>query len=343
MKKTALVTLGLLVFVSIVLAQGRQAAPSTNPDTPFKLANLAGAELGKPAIAVKDRVYDLERANAWAAQQYRLSAVQMPKTALAIIEQYDQLKPRMYQIANALAAASPDFGVMPDSAKFMAPILYPWNLLAVAVNYRAHGQEMNREITTDYDKEAPFIFAKSPKAGLIGPGDSVIIPEGRERIDWEVEQAVIIGRKAKNVRKDQAGNYIFGYGLILDISDRGGQPRKSPLFNVDWFAGKSRDGFAPMAAYIVPAEFLKSHGELRLKLSVNGQVMQDSNTSYMVHNVEDLVAFISSIQTLEPGDIIASGTPEGVGNGRKPPVFLKRGDVITAEIEGIGAIKTPVK
>lgn len=342
MRKTAAVVVCVLVLCSLAVSQSRPA-PSTNPDTPFKLANLAGAERGKPALLVKDRVYELNRANAWATQQFRLSTVQMPKNNVELIEQYDQLKPSLYQIANALAAAAPDFGVVPDSAKFMAPILYPWNLLAVAVNYRAHGQEMNREIITDYDKEAPFIFAKSSKAGLISPGDSVVIPEGRERIDWEVEQAIIIGHKAKNVRRDQADNYIFGYGVILDISDRGSQPRKSPLFNVDWFAGKSRDTFAPMAAYIVPAEFLKNHGELRLKLAVNGQVMQDSNTSNMVHNVEDLVAYISSIQTLEPADIIASGTPEGVGNGRKPPIFLKHGDVITAEIEGIGAIRTPVK
>ena len=152
-----------------------------------------------------------------------------------------------------------------------------------------------------------------------------------------------MGKKAKNVRKEQAGNYIFGYGLMLDISDRGGQTRQSALFNADWFVGKSRDTFAPMGAYIVPAEFLPKHNELNLKLAVNGKEMQNSNTSFMMRNVESLVQFITSIQSLEPGDIIATGTPEGVGNARKPPVYLKSGDVITAEIEGIGSIRTPVK
>jgi 2-keto-4-pentenoate hydratase/2-oxohepta-3-ene-1,7-dioic acid hydratase in catechol pathway len=337
----AVITLGFFMF-SNLSSQGGQA-PSTNPDTPFKLANLAGAERGKPAIAVNDRVFELERVNTWTTERYRLSAVTMPRTNLELVEQYDRLKPRLYQIANALASDAPDFGISANSAKFMAPILYPWNLLAVAVNYRAHGEEMARNIGVDYDKDPPFVFAKSPKAGLIGPGDTVLIPEGREKIDWEIEMAVIMGKKAKNVKKDQAGNYIFGYGLILDMSDRGGQTRQSPLFNADWFVGKSRDTFAPMGAYVVPAEFLPNHNELNLKLAVNGREMQNSNTSFMMRNVESLVQFITSIHSLEPGDIIATGTPEGVGNARKPPIYLKSGDVITAEIEGIGSIRTPVK
>jgi acylpyruvate hydrolase len=267
----------------------------------------------------------------------------MPPTILELIEQYDRLKPRIYQIANALNAAAPDFGISNNAAKFTAPVLYPWNLLAVAVNYRAHGEEMSRTIGVDYDKDPPFVFAKSPKACLLAPGETVVIPEGREKVDWEIELAAIIGKKAKNIRKEDAGNYIFGYGLILDISDRAAQVRQSPLFNADWFNGKSRDGFGPMGPYVVPAEFLPNHNSLNLQLEVNGKVMQQSNTSYMMRNVESLVQFITSIQTLEPGDIIATGTPEGVGNARKPPIYLKSGDVITAEIEGICSIRTPFK
>lgn len=317
--------------------------PSTKPDTSFKLANLPGAERGRPAIVVHDRIFELNRANTWVCEAFKLSPVEMPRTVLELIERYDQLKPRIYQIANSLAAASPDFGVSASDTRFMPPVLYPWNLLAVAVNYRAHGEEMSRTIGVDYDKDPPFVFAKSPKACLLAPGDTVTIPEGREKIDWEIEMAAIIGKRAKNVRKEDAGNYIFGYGLILDISDRAAQVRQSPLFNADWFNGKSRDGFAPMGPYIVPAEFLPDHNALNLRLEVNGQVMQNSNTSYMMRNVESLVQFITSIQTLEPGDIIATGTPEGVGNARKPPIYLKSGDVITADIEKICSIRTPLK
>lgn len=337
------VILVVILALPIALSQNRPAPLSDRPDTPFKIANLAGAPHGRPAIVVKDRIYDLQRANTLVARQSGLPALELPDTTLGLIEQYDRLKARLYQIANYLSTRTVDFAQAPQQAKFLAPILYPWNLLAVAINYREHGAEMDRPLDADYVKDTPFVFAKSPKAGIIGPGEPVIIPEGRDRIDWEIELAVIIRKRAKNVRKEQAGDYIFGYGLILDMSDRGGMPRKNPLFNADWFTTKSRDRFAPMAAYIVPGEFLKNHGKLNLKLSVNGQVMQDFNTEHMVHNVEDLVQFISSIQTLEPGDVIATGTPPGVGSGRNPPIFLKRGDMITAEIEGIGSIRTPVQ
>jgi 2-keto-4-pentenoate hydratase/2-oxohepta-3-ene-1,7-dioic acid hydratase in catechol pathway len=345
MRRPFTVAVAVLVAACVVstpaLSQAR--GPSRNPDTPFKLASLAGAPRGTTAIVVNDRIYDLARANAWATQQHRLATVAIPRTMLELIEQYDRVKPRLYQIANAIGVSPPSFGVTESAARFVAPILYPWNLLAVAVNYRAHGEEMARTIGVDYDKDPPFVFAKSAKAGLIGPGDTVRMPAGREKIDWEVELAIIMGKKAKNVSKADAGNYIFGYGLMLDISDRGGLTRQSPLFNADWFVGKSRDTFAPMAAYIVPAEFLADHNSLNLKLAVNGQEMQSSNTSFMMRNVESIVSFITSIHTLEPGDIIASGTPEGVGNARKPPVYLKSGDVITAEIQKIGNIRTPVK
>lgn len=342
MKKSLLFVVGLAAAVALV-ALAQNPMPSANPETPFKLANLEGGVRGRPAIVINDAIFDLDRAIAWATEQYRLPAVDMPKSVLEIIENYDRLKPRLYQLANALKGAPPNFAQRPDQARFMPPVLYPWNLLAVAVNYRAHGEEMGRQITSDYANDPPYVFAKSPKAGLIATGEAYVIPEGRDKIDWEVEMAVIIGRQARGVSKERAGDYIWGYGLILDISDRAAQERKNPQFNADWFAGKSRDRAAPMGPYIVPAEFMKNHGNVKLKLAVNGQVMQEDTTRNMVHNTEDLVQFITSIQTLEPGDIIATGTPPGVGNARKPPVYLKRGDVITAEIEGIGSIRTPVK
>ena len=230
-----------------------------------------------------------------------------------------------------------------SEARLLAPILYPWNLLAVAVNYRQHGSEMGRELDEDYQMDAPFVFAKSPKASIIADGEAVVLPEGRDRIDWEVELAVVIGSKAKNVPLQEARNYIFGYTLMLDISDRGGRQRNDPQFNADWFSAKSQDRFAPLGPYIVPAEFVQDPQALNLKLAVNGEVMQDYNTRFMVHGVYDLVSYISSIQTLEPGDIISTGTPPGVGAGRQPPRFLKSGDVIRAEIEGICTIRTPVE
>ena len=201
---------------------------------------------------------------------------------------------------------------------------------------------MGHEPDVDYDKDEPFVFAKSPRASMIASGEKVMIPPGRHQIDWEVELAVVMGKKATRVSGESALDFVFGYTLLLDISDRGPKNRKDPRFNVDWFSSKSRDGFAPVGPLIVPAEFVADPNDLDLRLSVNGELMQDSNTSYMVHNVQSLIAYITSIQTLEPGDMIATGTPAGVGAGRQPPVFLKPGDVITAEIEKICEIRTPI-
>ncbi len=170
-----------------------------------------------------------------------------------------------------------------------------------------------------------------------------MIPPGRARIDWEVELAVVIGKKASRVSREDAPDYVFGYTLLLDISDRGPRNRSNARFDTDWFAAKSRDGFAPVGPVIVPAEFVPDPNNLALKLWVNGDLKQDSNTSYMIHDVWDLIAFTTSVQTLEPGDIIATGTPEGVGAGRNPPEFLRSGDTIVAEIEGITRIQTPVR
>ena len=186
------------------------------------------------------------------------------------------------------------------------------------------------------------LFTKSPRACLRATGEALVIPEGREKIDWELELASIIGKRATRIPRERAAKYIWGFGLILDMSDREMLSRKNAFFNVDWFNAKTRDGFAPMGPCIVPAEFVPNHADLHMELRVNDHVMQDYSTRYMTHNVEELVEFITSIQTLEPGDIIATGTPPGVGKGRKPPVFLKPGDVMTAEIEGICSITTPI-
>jgi 2-keto-4-pentenoate hydratase/2-oxohepta-3-ene-1,7-dioic acid hydratase in catechol pathway len=270
------------------------------------------------------------------------SAVRLPSTNLELIEGYGEYEGRLSEIANAIQGSGIGEGKEPDEVRFVPPILYPWNLVAVAVNYGAHGEEIDRQIDEDYMKDSPFVFTKSPKACLIATGETLVIPEGREMIDWELELAAIIGKRATRISRDDAADYIWGYGLILDMSDRQMLTRSNAFFNVDWFNAKSRDGFAPMGPYIVSAGFLPNHADLHMELRVNDQVMQDYSTKYMAHNVEELVEFITSIHTLEPGDIIATGTPPGVGKGRKPPIFLKPGDVITAQIEDVCSTTTPI-
>lgn len=315
---------------------------SSATQTPYKLTNLAGGSRGRPAIVVRGQVYDLDVVSRNVVPSSGTSDVRLPSTNLEMIEGYAECEGRLSEIADAIAGGAIEEGKAADGLHFVPPILYPWNLVAVAVNYRAHGEEMDRQIDENYMKDPPYVFTKSPKACLSGTGETLVIPEGRDKIDWELELAAIIGKRATRVSRDDAADYIWGYGLILDMSDRQMLTRSNAFFNVDWYNAKSRDGFAPMGPYIVPARFLPNHADLQMELRVNDKVMQDYSTKYMTHDVEELVEFITSIHTLEPGDIIATGTPPGVGKARKPPVFLKPGDVITASIEDVCSITTPI-
>ena len=138
-------------------------------------------------------------------------------------------------------------------------------------------------------------------------------------------------------------DHVFGFTIVFDVSDRAAQMPEDGRYARDWFAGKSMDNAAPMGPWIVPKEFLPGYANLRLTTRVNGELMQDSNTSYLIHDVERLLRYATSIMTLWPGDVIATGTPSGVGNGRRPPVYLKPGDEVAIEIEGIGTLVTPIR
>ena len=314
---------------------------TTNSNLSFKLANLEGGDLGRPAIVIGESVYDLGHLDHRVERSPSTAEIVLPTNNRELIEDYQRSSKRLSEItAGILSSGYPKEDLAESS--LCAPILYPWNLIGVAVNYRAHGEEMDRQIDEEYSKDAPYLFTKSPRACLKSTGEELVIPKGHEKIDWELELAAIIGKRATAVHRDVAEEYLWGFGLILDISDRQMLERNNAFFNVDWFNAKSKDGFAPMGPYIVPVEFIPNYSDLHMELRVNDEVMQDYNTRHMTHNVEELIEFITSIHTLEPGDIIATGTPPGVGKGRTPPVFLKPGDIITAEIEGVCSINTPV-
>jgi 2-keto-4-pentenoate hydratase/2-oxohepta-3-ene-1,7-dioic acid hydratase in catechol pathway len=171
------------------------------------------------------------------------------------------------------------------------------------------------------------------------------MPPGRN-IDWEGELAIIIGKPAFNVAEAQAHDYVFGYSIMYDLSDRGGRGRR-PLTGMfpgpNWFAGKSGDKCAPFGPFIVPKEFAANPPHFHIVTKVNGVVKQDGNTANWIWDEAHMVRYLTSILTLYPGDVISSGTPDGVGAGRKPPEFLKPGDVVTIEIDGIGTLKTPMR
>jgi 2-keto-4-pentenoate hydratase/2-oxohepta-3-ene-1,7-dioic acid hydratase in catechol pathway len=255
------------------------------------------------------------------------------------------LKPRLFQIANFLSGktAGLTFAHDLEEITIKAPIKYPWNLLAAGQNYRAHAAEMGGSTAIDPDVDDPFLFAKSPRSTIIDPGQPYVIPPGRNRIDWEGEFAVVIGRPAKSLTIDNALEHVFGFTIVYDVSDRAAQIPDEGRYERNWFAGKSMDGAAPMGPYIVPKEFLPNYDHLRITTRVNGEVMQDSNTSFLIHDVPRLLRYATRTMTLWPGDVIATGTPEGVGNGRNPPVYLQPGDVVSIEVQGIGTLVTPIE
>ncbi len=334
----------LATLLSIV-ATAADASVSDVPDVAFKLATFETNRIERVGILIGDMLLDLEPANAYMQTVAGTEPVDLPDNMKTLIEQSEAAKPRLFQIANFFGGQTADFDFSydPDAIAIKAPIKYPWNLLAAGQNYRAHAAEMGGSTDIDPDKDNPFLFAKSPRSTIIDPGQSYVIPPGHERIDWEGEFAIVVGKQAKNLTLDNAMDHVFGFTIVYDVSDRAAQIPVNGRYARDWFSGKSMDSAAPMGPYVVPKEFLPNYANLRVTTRVNGKLMQDSNTSYLIHNVERLLRYITSRMTLWPGDVIATGTPSGVGNGRKPPIYLKRGDTVVIEIEGIGTLVTPIE
>ena len=216
-------------------------------------------------------------------------------------------------------------------AYWHAPVPRPAKLICIGLNYRDHAAESNMPIP-----ERPVVFSKFSTA-VIAPGEAVVVPATSQQVDYEAELAVVIGRRAKNVSRDQAYNYVLGYTAFNDVSARDFQ-----FADGQWQRGKSCDTFAPMGQTIVSTDVITDPHKLSIKLILNGQTMQDSNTDQLIFGVPELIEFLSETITLEPGDVIATGTPPGVGFARKPPVFLKPGDEMVVEIEGIGSLNNPV-
>ena len=216
-----------------------------------------------------------------------------------------------------------------DSVKILPPIDKPNKLICIGLNYRDHCREHDFPIPKN-----PIIFLKYPTS-IIGDNEAVYIPNDlSEQVDYEAELAVVIGKNCKNVSIDEAKDCIAGYSIINDISARDVQ-----FADVQWSRGKSYDTFCPFGPYLVTPDEIGDPQNLKIRCWLNDQVMQDSNTLEMIFNVYEIISFASRHSTLLPGDIIATGTPDGVGSGRKPPIYLKHGDTTKVEIENIGFLK----
>jgi len=221
-----------------------------------------------------------------------------------------------------------------EPVRVLAPVA-PRSILAVGLNYRAHAEESGKTLP-DY----PMIFMKLPGA-VQHPGEPIVLPRvlKSEKVDYECELAVIIGKRCKNVRRAEALDYVLGYTCANDVSARDWQLKKG---GGQWCRGKSFDTFAPLGPCLVTADEIPNPNDLRIRTVLNGDTVQDWNTRDMIFDVPSLIAFLSEGTTLQPGTVIMTGTPQGVGMARKPPVWLKAGDSVTVIIENIGALTNPV-
>jgi len=232
----------------------------------------------------------------------------------------------------------PQAGLEPSPRSFplrevrlLAPILRPGKIICVGRNYAEHARERGGEVPTQ-----PIFFLKSNNT-LCGPGDAIVIPPVTSQVDYEAEMALVIGKGGKNIPEDKAYEHVAGYMCMNDVSAR-------DLQNADkqWFRGKSCDTFAPIGPWIVTKDEIPDPHKLRISLTLNGETMQDSNTGNMIFSIPFLISYLSRTLTFEAGDILSTGTPEGVGGARTPPVFMKPGDSVSITVEKIGTLTNPV-
>jgi 2,4-diketo-3-deoxy-L-fuconate hydrolase len=229
--------------------------------------------------------------------------------------------------------AQPSLPVINEPIRFAIPFTRPSKIICVGLNYSDHAKETGSAIPKE-----PILFFKATTA-LSGPNDDIILPKGSHKTDWEVELAIVIGKKATYVAEAEAMEYIAGYCVLNDYSEREFQLERGG----QWVKGKSCDTFAPVGPYLVTKEEVADVGNLRLWLSVNDTKYQDGSTANLIFNVPYLVSYISQFMTLLPGDIISTGTPAGVGLGFNPPIYLKPGDVVKLGIEGLGEQQQTIK
>jgi 2-keto-4-pentenoate hydratase/2-oxohepta-3-ene-1,7-dioic acid hydratase in catechol pathway len=292
---------------------------STNGQTP-RLGVLQG-----------DRIADLQASVA--ASLTRRGVTRAAEIAAALVPSSTRAFLEGGPLVEETVAGIKEWVTIPaNSARLHAPITDPGKFICIGLNYRDHAEEANQPIP----KEPP-IFAKWSNA-ILDPNEPILRPRGSNQLDWEVELGVVIGKTARFVSRDKALDYVWGYTIINDVSARDFQ-----FIGSQWMAGKIPETFAPVGPYIADRTDIPDPHVLELKLWVNGKQMQGGNTKTFIFDVRYIVSYLSGLMTLSPGDLIATGTPPGVGFARKPPVFLQPGDTCRLEITGLGQIENPVK
>jgi 2-keto-4-pentenoate hydratase/2-oxohepta-3-ene-1,7-dioic acid hydratase in catechol pathway len=293
----------------------------------LKLANFEKDGLVKAGIVKDGRVYDISE-EAAAAGLKRLRSVSSVDQILdaGLLKDLLKAEPKLTR----------GKGIALRSVKLKSPILYPEKIIMVAVNYGSHGKE-----TKTPPPPYPYFFTKFRNA-ILGPDEAIIAPKSSKKVDWEVELAVVIGKEGKDIKKGKAYDHVAGYTVSNDISFRDFQSQKNESLGLNWVKGKAMDASLPLGPWLVTRDEIPDPHVLGLSLKVNGDRKQNSNTREMLIKVDELVAYASIGTTLSPGDIISTGTPEGIAAATNQP-FLKDGDIVEATVEKIGTLRNPVK
>lgn len=361
-----ILALALAVSVSACSSEGGAQAPGvaplaavSGPTVPYKLGTFEQGGKAIIGLVLRDKqVVDVEQANlAFQAGNAAAAKLATPADLKEIIANYDSgWKDRLVEIAKAIPeSGAPAYVHAMESLKPLPPV-HPSIVLNAGGNYSEHSQGIvanqarqgQRAAPTapavsvpgiweraEGDKrENPYLFIKSTSI-MIGATDPIVMPRARENIDFECEFVTVIGKKAKYVPVSSAADYIFGYTIEIDVSDRGGRGDRK-MGGSDWLVGKNHDTFNPIGPVIVPKEFHKDPLNTRHTFTLNGEVMQDSFTSRMDHNIHELLSYASSNLTLSPGDMIAGGSPAGTNIERAQPRWMRAGDKAVCTIEGIG-------
>ena len=335
--------------------------------TPFKLGTFERAGRVFVGIVLREAVV-IDFAAAHKAVT-PVSTVTPPADMKDLIARYDQgLRSRILEIIRSVEAAGanrPGYVFDVSAVRILPPII-PTTMLNVAVNYAEHDREaatLRDQVTTaapvtlgaalpgtrsapgiweratEDTRWNPYMFIKLPST-IIAEGEAIRLPPGRTQVDWECELGVVIGRQASRVPVAQSAAHIFGYTIQNDVSDRGG--RGDTRYGTDWVIAKNHDTFGPLGPFVTPKEFIRDPQKLSIRFTLNGTVMQEASTSFMIHNVYEQVTYASNIMTLRTGDIIATGTPAGIGSARTPPIYFKPGDRSVCTYEGVGTLTNPV-
>ncbi len=302
----------------------------------MRLVTFESADGQRVGAVVDETVLDLGRLAS------ADSGGSVPDTLLGLIQAgpaaWDRARQLVSQASTKIGSLPGDAARPLSSVRLLAPIPRPpKNVFCLGVNYKAHLEESNRAANRDLDPQLPVFFTKAVTS-IVAPGGPILFDESVTiKYDWEAELGVVIGTGGRSISRETAMDHIFGYTCFNDVSARDVQTG-----HIQWFRGKSLDGTCPFGPWIITADEVPHPDNLHIQCRVNGVVKQDSNTSMLINDIPAIIYHLSNGLTLEPADLISTGTPAGVGNARTPPEYLKPGDVVEVEVEGVGLLRNPV-